>query len=123
MESLYHLFKLTDTNVSVEGIGRIRALGYVIVSGIIAPVIFTLFGMSLVNRVKIIYGVKMNVGNSELFKIINAGRKLALAVYGSTFSVKARYLPLFFSDTPEVSLPEKSPTCTSQITASVGFLT
>ncbi len=65
VESLYHLFKLTNTGLGVIRVRRVRTLGNVIVHGVVAPVVLIVLQTSLVNRAEVVTGQYMDSVDTE----------------------------------------------------------
>ena len=111
VESLNHLLELSDSHLAVVRIGRIAALGNVIVLGIVAPVELRV-GICLVYGRVIVHGKKMNVSDTELNEVVNADR-LTVFIGESSFR-KCKILALvlrggyFIGEVTNVNLPDDS---------------
>ena len=73
VQSHYHLLELVDPDLAVIGIGRIAALGHVVVLGIVAPVELRLGG-GLVDRRVIVDRLQMYVRYAEVLQVVDADR-------------------------------------------------
>ena len=109
VESLNHLLELSDSHLAIVRIGRIAALGNVIVLGIVAPVELRV-GICLVYGRIIVHGKKMNVSDSKLNEVVNADRLTVLI--GESPLCKRKILALvlrrryFVREVTNVNLPD-----------------
>ena len=74
VQRLYHLLALFDAHRAVVRVGRVRALGDVVVHRVVAPVVLLHDVLALVDGAEVVHRHDLHVLNAELFKVIDAGR-------------------------------------------------
>ena len=72
VEALDHLLHFLHTDFAVESISGIGTLGDVEVYGIVTPVELGLLRMAFVHRAKIVNRQKMQMGDAQLFDVVQA---------------------------------------------------
>ena len=70
VQRLDHLFHLGDPYLPVEGVCGVAAFGYIVVHGIIAPVIPADIGPALVHRAKVKDRKQLHMGDPQSFDVI-----------------------------------------------------
>ena len=73
MQRLHHKFHLANAHIGVDGIGGIRAVGGVIIDGIVAPVILIACQIAFVNAVIVERRQYVHVGNAQFLQVVDTG--------------------------------------------------
>ena len=85
MQCLDHLLHLRDADVAVVGIAGVGALRHIVVFGIVAPVVVFSKGIGhlrLVHGCIVIHREDLDMGDSQLFQVVDTGGDPALSIYG-----------------------------------------
>ena len=69
----HHLLELADPHLAVVGVGRIAALGDVVVGGIVAPVVLQPEGPALVHAAKVKDRHQLDMADAEAAQVVQAG--------------------------------------------------
>ncbi len=84
MKTFYHLLKFRNTDLTIVGVCGVGAFGDVVVLRVIAPVEVVFLEIGFVNGAVVIAGQQMDVGNTQIFHIVQTGR-YTLGIGGAGF--------------------------------------
>ena len=74
VEGLHHLLELADTAKRIRGVGTVRALGDIIVHGIVAPVVLRLVQTRLVDGAEVVARQDMDGVDTQLLQVVDGPR-------------------------------------------------